>query len=111
MTAIKADIDRHLLDGPLSLPGLAARHGISTRYLHRLFEGEGTTCARFVLDRRLALAHRRLRDPRFAGRTISSIAHDAGFGDLSYFNRTFRRRYDITPSDARRHADRRVDRP
>jgi len=26
----------------------------------------------------------------------------AGFGDLSYFNRTFRHRYGITPSDARR---------
>jgi len=45
--------------------------------------------------------YRRLRDPRLAGRTVSSIAHDAGFGDLSYFNRTFRRRYGVTPSGAR----------
>ena len=57
---------------------------------------------RFVLDRRLALAYRTLRQPRSATRTISSIAYDTGFGDLSYFNRTFRRRYGITPSGARR---------
>jgi AraC-like DNA-binding protein len=60
------------------------------------------TYSEFVLDRRLALAYRKLRQPRFATRTISSIASDTGFGDLSYFNRTFRRRYDITPSEARR---------
>jgi AraC-like DNA-binding protein len=115
LTAIKADIDRHLLDGPLTVAALAARHGISPRYLHALFEDEGTTCSRYVLDRRLAVAHRRLRDPRFVGRTISAIAHDSGFGDLSYFNRTFRRRYEVTPSEARRagpgSADRRADRP
>ena len=56
------------------------------------------TCGEYVLDERLALAYRRLRDPRLAGRTVSSITHDAGFGDLSYFNRTFRRRYGVTPS-------------
>lgn len=62
------------------------------------------TYSRYVLDQRLALAYRRLRHPRLAARTISSIASDAGLGDLSYFNRTFRRRYSITPSDARRQA-------
>ena len=60
------------------------------------------TFSQYVLDQRLALAYRKLRDPRFSARTISSVAHDAGFGDLSYFNRTFRRRYGIAPSDARR---------
>jgi AraC-like DNA-binding protein len=101
LAAVRADIERHLTDGSLSAAALAARHGISTRYLHKLFEDEEMTYGQFVLDRRLALAYRRLRDPRFATRTISSIASDAGFGDLSYFNRTFRRRYDITPSGAR----------
>ena len=28
-----------------------------------------------------------------------AVASDVGFGDLSYFNRTFRRRYAATPSD------------
>jgi AraC-like DNA-binding protein len=101
LTAIKTDIGRHLTDGSLSVAALAARHGITPRYLHKLFEDDDMTCSQYVLDQRLALAYRRLRDPRLAGRTVSSIAHDAGFGDLSYFNRTFRRRYGVTPSGAR----------
>jgi AraC-like DNA-binding protein len=39
-----------------------------------------------------------------AGRKISSIAYDAGFGDLSYFIRAFRRRYAALPSDVRMRA-------
>jgi AraC-like DNA-binding protein len=35
---------------------------------------------------------------------VSSIALDAGFGDISYFNRAFRRRYGATPSDVRAQA-------
>jgi AraC-like DNA-binding protein len=42
-----------------------------------------------------------LSDPRLADRTIGSIAFDVGFGDLSYFNRTFRRRYGATPGEIR----------
>ena len=102
LAAVKADIEKHLTDGSLTVATLAARHRISARYLHKLFEDEEMTYSRFVLDRRLALAYRTLRQPRSATRTISSIAYDTGFGDLSYFNRTFRRRYGITPSGARR---------
>ena len=102
LAAVKADIERHLTDGSLTAATLAARHRISARYLHKLFEDEEMTYSQFVLDRRLALAYRTLRQPRSATRTISSIANDEGFGDLSYFNRTFRRRYGITPSGARR---------
>jgi hypothetical protein len=36
------------------------------------------TYSRYVLDQRLALAYRSLRSPRFAARTVSSIAHEAG---------------------------------
>jgi AraC-like DNA-binding protein len=57
----------------------------------------------YLLEGRLALARQLLSNPRLAERTISSIASDAGFGDLSYFNRTFRRRYSVTPSDVRRN--------
>ena len=61
-----------------------------------------------MLDRRLDLARRRLRDPRFTTRTISAIACDVGFGDLSYFNRAFRRHYGDTPSAIRAFAPRAV---
>jgi AraC-like DNA-binding protein len=32
------------------------------------------------------------------------VAFDVGFGDLSYFNRTFRRRYAATPMEIRQSA-------
>jgi AraC-like DNA-binding protein len=43
-----------------------------------------------------------LADRRHQGRSISAIAFEVGFGNLSYFNRTFRRHFGMTPSDARR---------
>jgi AraC-like DNA-binding protein len=101
LCAIKADIDRSLTDTSLTAAAVAARHGITTRYLHRLFETDTRTYSQYVLERRLDLAYRRLQDPRYASRTISSIANGVGFGDLSYFNRTFRRRYAFAPSQAR----------
>jgi AraC-like DNA-binding protein len=79
--AIKTDILNGLSRQDLSLAGLAARHGVTTRYVQMLFESEGTTFSRFLLDRRLSRAHRMLSDPRLAERTISAIAYEAGFGD------------------------------
>jgi AraC-like DNA-binding protein len=35
------------------------------------------------------------------GLTISTIAFNCGFGDLSYFNRCFRHRFGATPSEVR----------
>jgi AraC-like DNA-binding protein len=42
-----------------------------------------------------------LTDPRRASQKISTISLDAGFGDLSYFNRAFRRHYGVAPSELR----------
>lgn len=39
-----------------------------------------------------------------ADRTIAAIALESGFGDVSYFNRTFRRTYGATPSEMREQA-------
>ena len=74
---------------------------MTPRYVHMLFEPEGVTFSEFVVGQRLVRAHRMLSDPRYAGHTISAIALMVGFGDLSYFNRTFRRRFGMSPSDVR----------
>ncbi|WP_146126974.1 helix-turn-helix transcriptional regulator [Labrys okinawensis] len=97
LNAIKSDIEAHLDDQGLNASQIALRHGISTRYLQKLFEGEGETFSEFVLQRRLDRAMRRLQSPDERKRSISEIAFDVGFGDLSYFNRTFRRRFDTSP--------------
>ena len=99
--AIREDIANRLDEPELSLARIAAMHRVKPRYVQRLFESEGTTFADYVLTQRLAFAHRLLSDPFRAGVKISAIALDAGFGDLSYFNRTFRRRYGMTPSELR----------
>jgi AraC-like DNA-binding protein len=69
-----------------------------------LFETGPESFSEFVLARRLVRAQRALADPRFVGRPISAVAFDAGFGDLSHFNRTFRRRFGMTPSEVRAQA-------
>ena len=99
--ALKADILANLTRRDLSIDRLSARHGISPRYIRALFDSDQTTFTDFVLNQRLARAHRCLEDIRFAGYMISTIAFEAGFGDLSYFNLAFRRRYGVTPSDIR----------
>ena len=43
-------------------------------------------------------------DVRYDGRPIGAIAFDAGFADLSHFNRSFRRRFGGTPSEVRAQA-------
>jgi AraC-like DNA-binding protein len=101
LRAIKADIVRHLTDRRLSIDAVALRHRITPRYVSMLFDGDGTTFSEFVLAQRLNHAHRLLTDLQFSGRTVSSLAFEAGFGDLSYFNRCFRRLYGATPSDVR----------
>lgn len=101
LRAIKADVVDHLGQRDLSINAVAKRNGISPVYIRKLFESEGTSFSEFALEQRLARAHRMLRDPRFSDRAISTIALEVGFGDLSYFNRTFRRRYGASPSELR----------
>jgi AraC-like DNA-binding protein len=105
LRALKADIAENLASGTISSSALAKRHGVTPRYIRKLFEGEGISLSRFVLHQRLALVHRLLTDPRHHHSTISGLAFDAGFGDLSTFNREFRRHYGATPSDVRAFAE------
>jgi AraC-like DNA-binding protein len=101
LLAIKDDIFLRLHDPNLTLTAVARRHRISGRYVQMLFESEGTTFSQFVRNERLARVNRMLANPAYAASSISSIAFDVGFVDLSHFNRAFRRAYGMTPSDVR----------
>ena len=105
LRAVMADITANLGDCDLTVAAIARRQRVTPRYVHKLFEGQGLTFSAFVRGRRLSRVHRMLSDPRLADRSIRSLAFDVGFGDLSYFNRAFRRRYDATPSEVRQSAE------
>jgi AraC-like DNA-binding protein len=45
----------------LTVATSAARHGVTPRYVHKLFEDEGVTYTQFVLQHRLDRAFRMLR--------------------------------------------------
>src|SRR5262249_55325734 len=85
LRAIKEDIAGRLDRPDLSVATIAARHRVSLRWMQRLFESEGTTFAEYVLAQRLFRAHRLLTDPLHASHKVSTISHNVGFGDLSYF--------------------------
>jgi AraC-like DNA-binding protein len=101
LEAIKQDVARNLEHGDLSVCAVAARHRVTVRYVQKLFEREGTTLSEYVLGLRLACAHQLLSDPRRGAEKIASVAFAAGFGDVSYFYRAFRRQYGVPPTDVR----------
>jgi AraC-like DNA-binding protein len=78
-----------------------AAHGlrISVRYLQRVLETSGVSFTARVTELRLQRAFALLCEPE--PRRISDIALEAGFSDISHFNRLFRARFGDTPSAVR----------
>ena len=98
-------VQHHVLDrlgdSGLTVGSIAQSCGLSSKQVQRLFERAGMTFTEFVLEQRLQLARRMLASPGNRREKIGTIAYVAGFGDLSYFNRAFRARFDMTPSEWR----------
>jgi AraC-like DNA-binding protein len=101
---IKKYVMDQLSEPKLSVREVAARHGVSVRYVQQLFDKSGTTFTRFVTEQRLLAVYHRLTNTLTRGATVTQIAAECGFGDISAFNRAFRRRFGATPSDVRADA-------
>jgi len=99
--AILREIDNRSSDPTLSAASIAVHLGVTPRYVRLLLEETGRSFSEHLLDRRLERAAAMLRNPAKKYCKVADIATDCGFGDLSYFNRAFRRRYRMTPSDVR----------
>lgn len=98
---ILAFIDRHLADPELGVTRIAREFGISSRSIHKLFEGEAHTVARAIWDRRLERCRDEMVDPSLTTRSITEIAHLWGFSDSQHFSRAFKQRFGVTPRDYR----------
>src|ERR1700759_5172422 len=81
---------------PLELKEMASAAGMSRYHFLRLFRRlTGVTPHQYLISVRLRRAALVLTSSR---RPVIAIALDAGFGDLSTFNKTFRAAFGLTPT-------------
>jgi AraC-like DNA-binding protein len=100
---IRRYIDTHLLNPGLTVESISAAFGMSVRKLHRLFEPYGGVIA-YAQRQRLYRIHAAITDPARKGRSIQDIAEDHGFRHRKNFVTAFRQAFDMTPREARAHA-------
>ena len=84
----------------LSVPELARRSCLSPKYFGKLFkQATGQSVKEYHLRMRLLRARELMED---SGLSITSIAAQVGFENLSYFSRLFKREFRVPPRRAHR---------
>jgi len=101
LQAILAEVARRFSDPNFDLDNVAGALGMSRRYVQKLLEGTGKSFTEHLAGCRLERAFAMLSDPHHLHLAIIDIAFAVGFGDVSHFNRMFRRRFGETPSGIR----------
>ncbi|MFE6741697.1 helix-turn-helix domain-containing protein [Streptomyces tubercidicus] len=94
---ITASVQVRLQDPGLTPQDIADQHSISLRYLHRIFQLQGTTVNAWVRTRRLEAAREELAQAGAAYRSIAAVGARWGFTNPSHFSRTFRETYGMSP--------------
>ena len=90
------------IDQKLTLSFLARYINRSENYLSRLFKGEtGINIIQYINYRKMEKAKELLMDPQLS---INEISNTLGFTEASYFNKIFKKIYDINPSEYRKKA-------
>ncbi|RAI70875.1 AraC family transcriptional regulator [Pseudomonas fluorescens] len=97
---IKSYILDNLGNSDLTIESVALDTYVSERTLNRLFAGENTTAYKWLWQQRLMASHRLLVSNK--SKSVSDIATDFGFKNLSHFSRSFRDYYGMTPRETRR---------
>lgn len=89
---------RHLranFRGPVSIPELASRVGMSPSSLHKHFKAvTSTTPLQYVKELRLLEARRLLSE---GGHTVSSAAYEVGYESPNQFSREYSRMFGVSP--------------
>ncbi|MFE4513917.1 helix-turn-helix domain-containing protein [Kitasatospora sp. NPDC056783] len=104
LARIRAHIEENLADPDLAPEAIARSQHISVRYLHKLFQQDGTTVGQFVRQRRLDACRRELERPSRRQTSVSAVAHRWGFVSHSHFSRAFRDTYGVSPREWQAYA-------
>ena len=80
----------------LSVAMIANAHHISSRTVSRIFAAHDTTPMNFVWQERLTACRRILTEGK--ARSVTQVALDHGFSDMSHFSLAFRKAFGCSPS-------------
>ena len=94
---LAAYIRHHLMDPGLSPEQVARANGISVRYIHRIFQSQGTSFGRWVLEQRLRAARAAIAADKSSAKTLQAIAFDCGFSNQSHFSTSYKELFGETP--------------
>ena len=94
-----AYIDEHFRESTLTASSVAAHFNYSADYLARLFsQAYHETLAAYIGEKRIAYAARLLIETRLS---VNDVTAQCGYQSASYFARTFKKRFTLSPSDYR----------
>lgn len=97
-------IEDNLRDPNLTPANVAAGLRISSRYLRTVFARTGEKVSNYIIRRRLEECAKQIRNPNWAGHTLTEIAFAWGFNSPAHFTRTFHEHFGMAPRDYRRKA-------
>ncbi len=95
-------IETTLSDPSLNLNYVAQEHGVSTRYLQKLFTEADMSFSQYLRGRRLERCRVDLISPLHSQLSISEICFRWGFNGSAHFSRVFRHKYGVSPREYRR---------
>jgi AraC-like DNA-binding protein len=108
---IKAYIRSHLRDPELSIDQIALALNCTKRYVHKVFQHEGTSVSEFILRLRLERCREDLRSPARSADSITDIAYSWGFNNAAHFSKAFRDEFHASPSSVRRETQISIEPP
>lgn len=94
-------IETMLSDPDLNLNYVAQEHGVSTRYLQKLFADADMSFSQYLRSRRLERCRADLTSPLHSQLSISEICFRWGFNGSAHFSRVFRDKYKLSPREYR----------
>lgn len=94
-------VRRSLADTRLDDEAIGRHLGVSAPVVRRIFHAAGLSVSGYVRDCRLDRARAMLSEPLYGAVRILEISHLCGFSDISTFNRSYMRKFGMTPRETR----------
>jgi AraC-like DNA-binding protein len=99
LSRIREYVVSRLGDPDLSPARIAQAFGISIRHLYSLFEKQDSSVAAWIRAQRMDRARHDLMQVSLSGKSVTEIALDWGYEDLSHFSKTFKQTFGQAPRE------------